>query len=90
MDKLISGAHAIIYSKDAKADRVFRQDMLGLVKVNTGRGWLIFGLLSAELAVHPTQKNNVHEFFSWSRLSYFFSSIGDKKAPCDPVGAHLG
>ena len=28
-----------------------------------GGGWLIFGLPPAELAVHPSDKNDVHEFY---------------------------
>jgi hypothetical protein len=63
MDKLVSGAHAIIYSKDAEADRVFLRDTLGLANVDAGDGWLIFALPPTELAVHPAKNNNVHEIF---------------------------
>ena len=28
-----------------------------------GHGWLIFGLPPAEVAVHPGEKNDVHEFY---------------------------
>jgi catechol 2,3-dioxygenase-like lactoylglutathione lyase family enzyme len=50
---MISGAHAILYSSDAEADRAFIRDVLGLASVDAGHGWLIFALPPAELAVHP-------------------------------------
>jgi hypothetical protein len=31
--------------------------------VDVGEGWLIFGLPSAEVAVHPSDENDVHEFY---------------------------
>ena len=50
---MISGAHVIVYSNDAEADRVFFRDVLGFKSVDAGHGWLIFKLPPAELAVHP-------------------------------------
>jgi predicted enzyme related to lactoylglutathione lyase len=52
---VIDGAHAIIYSSDADADRAFFKDVLGLRSVDAGGGWLIFALPPAELAVHPAE-----------------------------------
>jgi catechol 2,3-dioxygenase-like lactoylglutathione lyase family enzyme len=86
MNKLISGAHAIIYSKDAEADRAFLRDVLGLAHVDAGDGWLIFALPPGELAVHPAEKNNVHElFFMVKDVQVFLTAMGDKGVPCDPV-----
>lgn len=51
---MFSGAHVILYSRDAEADRAFIRDVLGLAHVDAGDGWLIFALPPAELAVHPT------------------------------------
>jgi catechol 2,3-dioxygenase-like lactoylglutathione lyase family enzyme len=50
---MINGAHVIIYSRDAEADRAFIRDVLGFSGVDTGGGWLIFKLPPAEVAVHP-------------------------------------
>jgi hypothetical protein len=50
---MINGAHVIIYSTDAEADREFFKDVLGLAHVDVGDGWLIFGLPPSEVAVHP-------------------------------------
>jgi hypothetical protein len=60
---MIIGAHAIIYSRDPEADRAFLKDVLGLPHVDAGGGWLIFRLPPAEVAVHPSGENDVHELF---------------------------
>ncbi|WP_328327031.1 hypothetical protein OHA70_39675 [Kribbella sp. NBC_00382] len=38
---MINGAHVIIYSRDAEADRAFLRDVLGYPHVDAGHGWLI-------------------------------------------------
>jgi len=60
---MINGAHSIIYSKNPDADRNFLRDVLKLPHVDVGHGWLIFGLPPAEVAVHPSEENDVHEFY---------------------------
>ncbi len=60
---MIVGAHSIIYSREPDRDRSFLRDSLELPSVDVGGGWLIFGLPPAELAVHPSDKNDVHEFY---------------------------
>jgi hypothetical protein len=50
---MITGAHFLLYSADADADRRFLRDTFGFAAVDVGEGWLIFGLPPAELAVHP-------------------------------------
>ena len=50
---MINGAHVIVYSRDAEADRAFIRDTLGFAGVDAGGGWLIFKLPPAEIAVHP-------------------------------------
>jgi hypothetical protein len=60
---MINGAHAIIRSTDADADRAFLRDVLRLPNVDAGAGWLIFALPPAEVAVHPADANDVHELY---------------------------
>jgi hypothetical protein len=60
---MINGAHAILYSTNAEADRAFLRDVLRLPSVDVGGGWLIFGLPPAEVAVHPGERNDVHELY---------------------------
>src|SRR5438093_13708807 len=61
--RMIHGAHVIIYSKDSEADRAFFRDVLKYESVDAGHGWLIFALPPAEVAVHPSEGNDVHELF---------------------------
>jgi len=60
---MITGAHSIIYSTNPEADRAFLRDVLKFPSVDAGEGWLIFGLPPAEVAVHPGDENDVHEFY---------------------------
>ena len=60
---MIFGAHIVLYSKDAEADRAFFKDILGLKSVDAGHGWLIFALPPAEAAFHPSEENDSHELF---------------------------
>ncbi|WP_274560749.1 VOC family protein [Streptomyces spiramyceticus] len=60
---MINGAHVILYSTAADADRSFIRDVLGFPGVDSGGGWLIFKLPPAEVAVHPTGGRPKHEFY---------------------------
>ena len=60
---MIFGAHVIVYSKDAAADRAFFRDVLQLPSVDAGHGWLIFALPPGEAAVHPGEENHGHELY---------------------------
>ncbi|MFI8965435.1 VOC family protein [Streptomyces sp. NPDC053493] len=51
---MFSGAHVIVYTRDAEADRTFLKDVFRFAHVDAGRGWLIFQLPPSEIAVHPT------------------------------------
>ncbi len=50
---MIIGAHAIVYSKDADADRAFLKDVLGFPYVDAGEGWLVFRLPPAAAPCEP-------------------------------------
>ena len=60
---MITGVHAIIFTRDAEADRAFFRDVLDLHSVDAGGGWLIFALPPAELAAHPTEGDGHHELY---------------------------
>jgi catechol 2,3-dioxygenase-like lactoylglutathione lyase family enzyme len=60
---VISGAHVLIYSRDAEADRTFFKDVLGFESVDSGGGWLIFALPPTEVAVHPTEERERHDLY---------------------------
>ncbi|MEZ5116415.1 MAG: extradiol dioxygenase [Candidatus Nanopelagicales bacterium] len=55
---MITGAHVLLYSNDAQADRAFLRDVLGWPHVPAAGGedsWLIFRLPPSEMAAHPTE-----------------------------------
>ena len=60
---MIIGAHTIIYSPNANADRDFFRDVLKLANVDAGGGFLIFGVPPAEISLHETGKPDTHELF---------------------------
>ncbi|WP_431923403.1 VOC family protein [Amycolatopsis tucumanensis] len=60
---MINGAHVILYSHDAEADRAFLRDVLGQPHVDAGGGWLIVKLPPAEIAVHPRDAAQAHELY---------------------------
>ncbi|MFF8599742.1 VOC family protein [Streptomyces sp. NPDC015232] len=60
---MFSGAHVILYTRDAEADRAFLKDVVGFPHVDAGRGWLVFRLPPAEIAVHPTEGEPKHEVY---------------------------
>ena len=83
---MIIGAHVIVYSKDADADRAFLRDVLGFTSVDAGGGWLIFALPPAEVAVHPDEKNDRHELYLLcDDLKAEISSLREKGIRCSEV-----
>jgi hypothetical protein len=83
---MILGAHVVLYSKEATADRAFLQDVLGLSSVDAGHGWLIFALPPAELAVHPAEENGRHElYFMCDDLKAEISALRGKGIACSDV-----
>lgn len=83
---MIIGAHSIVYSKNAEADRKFLRAVLGLSGTDAGGGWLIFGLPPAELAVHPSDSNDVHElYFMCDDIEEFVSTLKKKNVECSPI-----
>lgn len=59
---MISGVHAILFTKDAETLRAFFEDTLERPNVDAGGGWPIFRLPPAELAVHPDEDER-HELY---------------------------
>lgn len=86
---MIFGAHVIVCSKDAEADRAFFRDILGFKSVDAGHGWLIFALPPAEAAFHPDEKlieNDRHELYLMcDDLKAEISALKKKGVACSDV-----
>ena len=94
---MISGAHLLLYSKDADADRAFFRDVLGFQSVDLGHNWLIFALPPTEIAVHPgsgdfTQQHGDHAlagtvlYMMCDDLAATMKKLAGKKVTCSAVG----
>jgi catechol 2,3-dioxygenase-like lactoylglutathione lyase family enzyme len=85
---MISGAHVILYSKNAEADRAFFRDVLGFQSVDAGHGWLIFAMPPAEAAFHPSDEDSGvgHElYFLCNDLKAEMASLAKKDVTCSAV-----
>jgi catechol 2,3-dioxygenase-like lactoylglutathione lyase family enzyme len=83
---LISGAHVIVYTKDAEADRAFFRDVLRFRSVDAGHGWLIFALPPGEAAFHPSGKNGPHELYLLcDNLKLEMAALTKKGVMCSAV-----
>jgi len=83
---MIFGAHVILYSKDAEADRAFLRDTLGFASVDAGHGWLIFALPPAEAAIHPDEKGSRHELYLMcDDLQSEIAALKKKNVTCSEI-----
>jgi hypothetical protein len=93
----IIGAHLLLYSTNADADRAFVRDVLGFKHVDVGHGWLIFGMSPAELAVHPADEGpserehaghkmlGAHLYLLCDDLQGFIKTLEAKKVSCTEI-----
>jgi catechol 2,3-dioxygenase-like lactoylglutathione lyase family enzyme len=83
---VITGAHVIVYSSDAEADRAFFQDVLQYPSVDAGGGWLIFKLPPAEVAVHPAEGAGAHELYLMcDDVNATVDDLKAKGVTCGPI-----
>src|SRR5476651_1682489 len=83
---MFSGAHVIVYSKNAEVDRAFFRDVLGFASVDAGHGWLIFALPAAEAAVHPAEGGDRHELYLMcDDLKDEIAALSEKGVRCSDV-----
>ena len=83
---MTTGAHSIIFTKKPEQDRAFMRGVLKLPYVDSGDGWLIFGLPPAEVAFHPSRKNNVEEFYLLCNdIDSLVAQMKKRNVKCTPV-----
>jgi catechol 2,3-dioxygenase-like lactoylglutathione lyase family enzyme len=82
---MISGAHVVLYSKNAEADRAFFRDVLCFKSVDAGHGWLIFALPPAEAAFHPSDEDRHELYFLCDSLKAEMASLEKKGVTCSKV-----
>jgi catechol 2,3-dioxygenase-like lactoylglutathione lyase family enzyme len=80
---MIFGAHVVLYSADAEADRAFFRDVLDYPFVDAGHDWSIFALPPAELAVHPAGSTGGQELFLMcDDLEAFVGQLAERGVQC--------
>jgi hypothetical protein len=83
---MINGAHIILQSKNADADRAFFRDVLNFPSIDAGRGWLIFALPPAEAAFHPSESSDAHELYLMcDDLKSVIAALSTKGVPFSEV-----
>ncbi len=83
---MINGAHVVLSSRDADADRAFLHELLCLPAVDVGGGWLIMALPAAEVAVHPAARNGHHELYLMcDDIENFVAAMRRQGTRCAPV-----
>jgi catechol 2,3-dioxygenase-like lactoylglutathione lyase family enzyme len=79
-EDMIFGAHLVLFSRDADADRSFLTEVFGLESVDAGGGWLVFALPSAETAVHPADGFGAELYLMCDDLSAEMEYLADRGA----------
>ncbi len=82
---MISGAHVVVYSKNAEAERAFFRDLLGFKSVDAGHGCLIFALAPTEAAFHPSEEDAQELYFVCDNLKAEIASRAKKGVKCSKV-----
>ena len=83
---MIVGAHVVLYSADAEADRAFFRDVLHYPFTDAGHGWLIFALPPAEVAIHPADDGGGHELFLMcDDIEAFRAQMSERGIACSDV-----
>jgi hypothetical protein len=83
---MINGAYVVVYSEDAEADRAFFRDILGFASADAGQGWLIFGLRTAEVALHPAEGYRHELYLMCDDLKSERAALQVKGVECAEVG----
>jgi predicted enzyme related to lactoylglutathione lyase len=83
---MLTGAHVVIHTKDAEADRTFFKSIFGFDSVDAGHGWLIFALPPAEVAFHPGDESRHELYLMCDDLETTMTELKEKGAAfTDPI-----
>ncbi len=82
---MVFGAHLVLFSADAEADRRFLGECFGLRGVDAGGGWLILALPPTEVAVHPADAPGASLLFMCDDLEAELASLAARGVASSPV-----
>ena len=70
------GLHGLFYTTTPEEARAFLRDKLGLPSYDSGGGWLIFDLPTADLGCHPSDRPYHALSFSCSDIEAAVTELG--------------
>jgi hypothetical protein len=82
---VLFGAHLVLYSQDADADRQFLAEALRLDSVDAGHGWLIFAMPPSEVAVHPADAAGAELYLMCDDLAAEIESLAARGVRCTAI-----
>jgi hypothetical protein len=82
---VVFGAHLVLYSQDAEADRRFLAESLGLDSVDAGLGWLIFAMPPSEVAVHPAEAAGAELYLMCDDLAAEMAALAVRGVACSAI-----
>jgi hypothetical protein len=82
---VVFGAHLVLYSQDAEADRRFQAESLGLDSVDAGHGWLIFAMPPSEVAVHPAETAGAGLYLMCDDLAAEMAALAARGVACSAI-----
>jgi catechol 2,3-dioxygenase-like lactoylglutathione lyase family enzyme len=82
---MIFGAHVVLYSRDAEADRRFLAETLGMAGVDAGGGWLIFAMPPSEVAVHPADAPGAELYLMCDDLAAEIDLLSARGVSCSAI-----
>ena len=83
---MIIGAHIMLQSTNDTADKAFFSEVLKLSSVDAGGGFHIFAVPPAEVAVHGSDRNSVHQlYFMCDDVRATIASLQTQGVTCSPI-----
>ena len=82
---VVFGAHLVLYSQDAEADRRFLAQTFGLDSVDAGHDWLIFAMPPSKLAVHPSDAAGAELYLMCDDLVTEIASLAARGVQCSTI-----
>jgi hypothetical protein len=82
---MVFGAHLVLYSQDAEADRRFLAEILSLRSIDAGHGWRIFQMPPAEVALHPAEAPGAELYLICDDLTAEVESLAERGVTSSPV-----
>lgn len=79
------GLHGLFYTTKPEEARAFLRDKVGLTGYDSGGGWLIFDLSSADLGCHPADRGYHEVSFSCDDIDAAVAEMRGRGVELEPI-----